>query len=256
MENAVKLTYKDIYTELEKLHYPDLSTLNACIRSELEKHNNQTLTSRKYSPRDYYEDMERDTLAPLHPVRYQIKKRVMATVDKYGCVRLREDVHHYSVPYTLIGKKLKLSYNSTEVEIYDGYERVALHPREGKPYGYTILAEHLCPRHRALIDFSPEKYIEQAATLGEDVLRYIRKILEVKKYPEQANKTCTGVLNLAHKAGTDRLAFACRLAHSYGRYGFLELQDILNSSQAQIELPEETAPIPEHENIRGIAYYK
>jgi hypothetical protein len=83
VENAVKLTYKDIYAELEKLHCPDLSTLNACIRSELEKHNNRTLMARKYSPRDYYEDMEQDTMASLHPIRYQRKKQVMATVGKY-----------------------------------------------------------------------------------------------------------------------------------------------------------------------------
>ncbi|WP_411268006.1 Mu transposase domain-containing protein [Pedobacter cryoconitis] len=30
------------------------------------------------------------------------------TVNKTGYVRLGEDIHHYSVPYTYIGKKVKL----------------------------------------------------------------------------------------------------------------------------------------------------
>ncbi|MDR2691160.1 MAG: hypothetical protein LBB73_02525 [Dysgonamonadaceae bacterium] len=160
-----------------------------------------------------------------------------------------------TLPHTLIGKKLKLIYNAQEVEIYNGYERVALHVRDSSPYKYTLLTEHLCHKHRALLEWSAEKFIEQAAAMSEDIERYIRKILEVKKYPDQAKKTCSGILNLARKVGIDRLSFACRLADSYCRYGFLEIQDILNSP-AQMELPEETALLPEHENIRGRDYYK
>lgn len=46
----------------------------------------------------------------------------MATVDKYGYVRLKEDLHYYSVPRTYIGKKLRIAYTASDVEIYDGYE--------------------------------------------------------------------------------------------------------------------------------------
>jgi hypothetical protein len=58
------------------------------------------------------------------------------------------------------------------------------------------------------------------------------------------------------KVGAHRLASACRLADSYGRYSFLEIQDILKSHSELIEVPEETADIPDHENIRGRDYYK
>jgi hypothetical protein len=126
---------------------------------------------------------------------------------------------------------------------------VAIHRRDSSPYKYTLLSEHLSHKHRALLEWSPEKFIEQAAALSEDIERYIRKILEVKKYPDQARKTCSGILNLAHKVGIDRLSFACRLAQSYSRYGFLEIQDILSNCPAQVELPEETALLPEHEFI-------
>jgi hypothetical protein len=94
----------------------------------MEKYNNKSLHGRNYSRRSYYEDMERETMGTLNPIRYQVKKQVMATVDKYGCVRLREDIHYYSVPHTLIGKKLKLIYNAEEVEIYNGYEQAGGRP--------------------------------------------------------------------------------------------------------------------------------
>lgn len=72
----------------------------------------------------------------------------------------------------------------------------------------SVLAEHLCPKYRALMEWSPEKFITQASEMHEDIEQYIRKILEVKKYPEQAHKTCSGILNLAYRLGVDRLIAA------------------------------------------------
>jgi transposase len=256
VENAVKLTYKAIFTRIEPLHCPDLKSLNAAIRSALESHNNTVLTGRNYSRRTYFEDIEREVLAPLNPVRYQIKKHSMATVGKDGYVRLREDVHYYSVPQIYIGKKLKISYTSNDVEIFDGYSCIASHRRNRTPYRHSTKPEHLSPKHRAILEWSPENLLEQAAQIHEDVEHYIRKILETVRYVDHANKICSGILSLERKVGAGRLAAACRLALSYGRYSFLEIQDILKTKSEFIELPEETADIPEHENIRGKEYYK
>ena len=106
------------------------------------------------------------------------------------------------------------------------------------------------------MEWSPETFLAQAAEIHEDVECYIRKILETKRYIDQANKICSGILNLARKVGPARLAAACRLANSYGRYSFLEIQDILKTKSEQVEVEEETADIPEHENIRGKEYYE
>lgn len=75
-------------------------------------------------------------------------------------------------------------------------------------------------------------------------------------YQDQANKMCSGILNFARKAGPERLAAACRLADSYGKYSFREIQEILQNKSEAIDLPEELADMPEHENIRGKEYYK
>lgn len=256
VENAVKLTYKDIFTRIEYLRCPDLGSLNAAIRSALEIHNNQLLSRRNYSRRSYFEDIEREALGSLNPIRYQIKKHIMATVDKYGYVRLREDIHNYSVPHTLIGQKLKICYTATDVEIYAGYDRVALHTRSRLQFKHTTNPEHLCEKHRAILEWTPEKFIAQAAAIHQDVEHYIRKVLERKRYVDQASKCCSGILTLGRKVGGDRLAAACRLADSYGKYNYKEIEDILNNQSDQFELPEETADIPEHENIRGRDYYK
>lgn len=256
VENAVKLTYKDIFTRIDSLHCPDLKSLNAAIRSALEIHNNQQMSNRNYSRRSYFEDIEQDVLGSLNPIRYQIKKHLMATVGKDGYIRLREDVHYYSVPYIYIGKKLKISYTSNDIEIYDGYTCVATHTRNRQEFRHTTNPEHLSPKHKAIMEWSPEVFIRQAAEIHEDVEYYIRKVLETKRYVDQSNKICSGILNLARKVGPDRLAAACRLANSYGRYSFLEIQDILKTKSEQVEIEEDIVDIPEHENIRGKEYYK
>ncbi|GHT54709.1 putative transposase y4bL/y4kJ/y4tB [Bacteroidia bacterium] len=256
VENAVKLTYKDIYTKIEPLHCPDLKSLNAAIRSALELHNNGTLTGRNYSRRTYFEDIERDVLGSLNPIRYQVKKQVSATVGKDGYIRLRDDAHFYSVPYTCIGKKLTIRYTSSDVEIFDNYTLVAKHTRSRIEFKHTTNPEHLCPGHKAILEWSPETFLKEASELHEDVEHYIRKILEEKRYVDQANKICSGILGLARKVGPMRLAAACRLADSYGRYSFLEIQNILKTKSERMELPEETTDIADHENIRGKEYYK
>lgn len=95
-------------------------------------------------------------MGPLNPIRYQIKKHIVTTVDKYGNARLHEDVHYYSVPHTYIGKKVQLHYTATDVEIYYNYDLIARHTRDRRNYGYTTDTEHLCPRHRSVAEWAPE----------------------------------------------------------------------------------------------------
>lgn len=180
----------------------------------------------------------------------------MATVGKDGYIRLSEDIHYYSVPHTYIGKRLKLSYTSEDVQVFDGYTLVARHSRNRLQFKHTTDPEHLHPKHKAILEWSPEVFIKQASDIHEDVERYICKVMEKKRYVDQANKSCSGILSLARKVGPSRLAAACRLAASYDRYSFTEIQDILKTQSELIEVPEETADIPEHENIRGKDYYQ
>ncbi len=148
------------------------------------------------------------------------------------------------------------TYTSSHVEIFEGYTLIAEHQRDRTAYRYTTNPEHLCPQHKAIMEWAPEKFIAQAAAIHEDVEHYIRKVLERKRYRDQAYKCCSGILNFARRVGGDRLAAACRLADSYGRYSFLEIQDILHNQSEGLEVQEEVSDMPEHENIRGKEYYK
>jgi transposase len=258
VENAVKLVYTRIYAKLRTSVYHSLPALNTSIKAALEEHNHALLKGRNYSRRQQFEEVEREALMPLPPLRYELKKCLYATVAKNGHVALSADKHYYSVPYRYIGKKVKLLFSRHTVEIYYNYQRIALHSRIRIPYHYTTDKEHLASTHRFVAEWTPGKFIAWAEAIHEDVKLYITAVLQRKQHPEQAYKSCVGILSFAKKVGPERLAGACKRALSYGVYNYKTIQLILEKELDKKDAPGETdhLEMPLHDNIRGENYYQ
>lgn len=257
VENAVRLVYTRIYAKLRGNAYFSLEELNTAIRIALEQHNDAMLRGRNYSRRQQYEEVERLVMQPLPPLRYEMKKQLFVTVMKNGHVSLSPDKHYYSVPYRFIGKKVKLLYSRHSVEVFYNYERIALHKRVKSSYTYSTEKDHLASAHRFVSEWTPDKFLNWAAGIHEDVRLYILKILGRKQHPEQAYKSCLGVLSFGNKVGTERLTRACQRALGYGLYNYKTIQKILErglDKQAEEENTEEQMPL--HDNIRGEDYYQ
>jgi transposase len=257
VENAVRIIYTRIYTKIRGNDYFTLEEINAAIRVALEEHNNTLLTGRNYSRKQQFEDVERVALAPLPPLRYELKKELYVTVMKNGHVSLNADKHYYSVPYRFIGKKVKLMYSRSVVEIFYHYERIAIHKRLKSPYNYTTDKDHLASAHRFVSDWTPERFLSWASGIHEDVHLYILKILDRKQHPEQAYKSCVGILSFAKKVGNERLTKACQRALGYGIYNYKTIQTILEKGMDKYDEKEdnENLQMPQHDNIRGEHYY-
>ena len=218
VEGAVKIMYSRIYAPIRKATYHTLAELNTAIKEALEVHNSQLLKGRNYSRRLQFEEVERATLSPLPALRYEFKKQHQATVMKNGHVCLGVDKHYYSVPYRFIGRKVKILYSRSSIGVYYHYERIAMHKRIKSPYSYTTDKDHMATTHRFVTEWTPDRFLEWAASIHEDVRLYILKILDRKQHPEQAYKSCLGVLGFAKKAGNERLTIACQRALSIKRY--------------------------------------
>lgn len=258
VEGAVKLIYRSIYLRLEDRVFHDLKSLNAAIRVALEVHNNAPFSGRSYSRRDQFEEVERMTLGRLNPIAYELKKQVALTVQKNGHIRLGEDAHYYSVPCKYIGKKVKVLYTSSLVEVYYRYEKIAEHERSYARFKYTTEKDHLASHHKEYADWSVDKFVEEAHRIHSDVGIYIAKVINSKAHPEQGYKSARGILSFARRVGESRLINACRWADSYGLYSYPTIDSILTSRQDEVPLENEAdinTPMPEHENIRGKGYY-
>ena len=257
VENAVRIIYSRIYAKVKDKEHFTLEELNASIRIALEDHNNQLLTGRNYSRRQQFEEIERMALQSLPALRYELKKQTYVTVAKNGHVALSVDKHYYSVPYRFIGKKVKLMYSRHTVEVFYHYERIAIHKRIKSSYNYTTDKDHLASSHRFVSDWTPERFLSWAESIHEDVRLYILKVLDRKQHPEQAYKSCVGILSFAKKAGNERLIKACQRALGYGIYNYKTIQKILEKGLDSNEEPEsEQLQMPLHDNIRGEEYYQ
>jgi len=256
VEGMVKILYTRVYTALRDRIFYSLKELNAAIREALEIHNATRLTGRPYTRKDVFTEVEKNVLSPLPERRYELKQLSFATVMLNGHVLLGQDKHYYSVPYQFIRKKVKLLYSQSQVEVYYKYNRIAFHQRKHKPYGYTTITEHLASAHKFITEWTPQKFINWAESIGESVKEYILKILEKKQHPEQAYKSCMGVLSLAKKVGGDRLKNACKRAIEYNMYSYKTIQNILEKGLDKVDHDSQMEDvIPEHGNIRGKEYY-
>lgn len=258
VEGMVKIVYSRIYAKVSSHAYFTLESLNAAIREALEQLNNALFKGRDYSRRQQFEELERGALQPLPVYRYEFKQQHIVTVMKNGHVCLAVDKHYYSVPYSFIGKKVKIQYTAARIEIYYKYEQIAAHPRQGRKYHYTTTDEHLASSHRYLSEWTPEKFIEQAKAIDEEVAGYILRVIENKQHPEQAYKSCSGILSLARKVGNQRLTMACRRAHDYGVYNYPIIMQILEKRLDELteEEQQDAHTMPQHQNIRGNDYYQ
>ena len=258
VEGMVKIIYRCIYNTLNGQVHFTLQSLNAAIIEALEINNQAPFKGRNYSRRQRFEELEKGALQPLPAYRYEFRQQAIVTVMKNGHVCLGVDKHYYSVPYRYIGKKVKLLFSSSLVEIFHHYQRIASHSRELKKYHYTTLTEHMASAHQYLSDWTPEKFIELAHAISKDVAVYLQLIIESKQHPEQAYKSCAGILNLNRKVGQERLINACRRAQSFGVYNYAIVLQILEKHLDSIadDEVEQSPAMPHHQNIRGSDYYE
>lgn len=256
VEGAVKIVYNSIYVALRNRQFYSIEELNTAIWELLEKLNDRKLNGRPYSRRELFNDIEKELLRPLPIERYQIKETAWATVMKIGHVILQKDKHYYSIPYEFIGRKVKLIWSTKQVWIYHNYECIATHNRTRSLYNYTTLEDHLASSHKYIAKWNPEFFRSWAHNIDPSVEQLICDILQRKKYPEQAYRSCTGVLSLAKKVGNKRLADACARALEYGVCNYKMVQSILEKGlDNQEEKEEQENNIPSHNNIRGREYY-
>ena len=258
VESAVSVAYKRIYAPLRNQIFYSLKELNNAIRIQLDKHNAWNFKGKDYSRKMMFEKEEKHLLKELPQQPYIIRHTAQAKVQKNYHVILGEDFHQYSVPYTLIGKTLKLIYTTDLVEIYHEHKRVALHSRSYKKYGYTTLESHMPANHVYMHErkgWNVDTFIKQAEVIGPSTKAFMERILSSKIFPEQTFNSCLGLFRLGKQYGASRLEAACQRALDapFANYGII--QNILKKNLDKTQEPVHN-PIPLHDNIRGGINYK
>jgi hypothetical protein len=113
--------------------------------------------------------------------------------------------------------------------------------------------------HQFIGDWNPDKFINWAGAIAPVVKAYVLHILEAATYPEQAYRSCVGILSYENKVGRQRLVAAVERATFYGAYNYTMIKKILQNGLDTIAFGDDTtkpASLPDHNNIRGPQSYQ
>jgi len=250
-EVGVQIIERWILARLRHHTFFSLAELNQCIKALLEEVNNKSFKQLKGTRQQWFQSIDKPALLALPKQAYQYTdiKTVKVNIDYH----LQYDNHLYSVPHHLVGEKLELHAKEHLIELYFLNKRVASHIRKYHS-GMTTVPEHMPIKHEKHHKWTPERLMNWAKDIGNEVLLWVKAVLNQRQHPEQAYRVCLGLLNLSRSYPTERLNKACAIANKNCLYRLQHIKDILKSNQDQLltEQNEAKPILPQtHENIRG-----
>jgi len=255
VEVGVQVVERWIVARLRHQTFFDVADLNGAIRVLLTELNDRPMRHLGQSRRQLFEALDRPALKPLpaQPYEFAIWKKARVHIDYH----VEFDKHFYSVPFTLIHQEVDLRVTEHTVEIFSHQQRQAVHPRSALPGRFTTQVAHMPPAHQACSEWSPERFQHWAEQVGTHTAQLIGLVLTARVHPQQAYRTCLGILGLAKRYTSTRLEAACHYALSAEIQSYKGLHHIL---EAQLDhLPPVVAspasPVTDHANLRGPSYF-
>jgi transposase len=254
VESGVLVVERWILAALRKRRFFSLAALNEAIHELLEKLNHRPFRKLEGSRATRFEKLDRPALRPLpsEPYVFAQWKSARVHIDYH----IEVEKHYYSVPYALLHRQVEVRYTATMVEIFHRGQRVATHRRSSKP-GHTTIDAHRPKSHQRYLEWTPQRLVRWAATVGPFTAQVVDRILQSKPHPEQGFRSCLGILRLGNTYGTDRLEAAAQRACLNNACSYQSIKSILKTSldrQAELAPPPERAPLF-HSNVRGTDYF-
>ena len=255
-EVAVQVVERWILAALRRRQCFSLAELNRAIRALLETLNNRPFKKLPGTRRALFEQLEKPALRPLpvEPYEYAEWKQARVHIDYHVEVH----GHYYSVPHALIKKQVDVRITANTIECFHRGQRIAQPSTflpQGAPYYRPGPHARVTPPSRRVV---PRNGLGRwAAQVGPATETLILRVLSARKHPQQAYRSCLGILRLGKTYGNDRLEAACQRALTLGSHSYKSIESILRHGLDRQPLAEQTeAALPDdHDNIRGPSYY-
>jgi len=254
VEVGVQVVERWILARLRNRTFFSLEELNRAIRKLLEDLNHRNMEHLEKSRRELFEELDLPALRPLpeRPYEYAFWKAARVNIDYH----VEFEKHFYSVPFLLIHEEVRLRATERLVEIFHKSQRepVAIHPRNPTPGRYSTQTAHMPGNHQKTGEWSAQRLVRWAGEIGPHTAQLIQRILASRQHPEQAFRSCLGILRLSGQYAQAQMESACQMAHEARLLNYREVKAILETLPP-LASPD-TSPLPTHENIRGNTYYQ
>jgi len=258
-EVGVQIVERWIMARLRHQQFFTLASLNVAIRALLEDLNQRPFKKLPGCRRSQFELLDKPVLRPLPALRYQYTHVKQARVHVDYHVEYAK--HYYSVPHHLVKQTVEVQACRNTVAIYHHGTRVASHARSQRVGAHSTCAEHMPHQHRAMSEWSAERFIRWGADIGPATRQVVEYTLQEKRHKEQSYRRILALLSNAKKYGRDRLERACTRALLINSPTRSSVESILKQGLDRIETEAEAIEVQEelnldqHENVRGESYY-
>lgn len=256
VESAVLIAERWIIAPLRNHSFFSIAELNKAIAQKLVEFNGRKLQKLDATRNQLFERIDKPALKPLPETAYEFAEWKKARVNIDYHIEIYH--HYYSVPYQLRKEQADVRITSRTIEVLFKNQRVASHLRSYQPHGFTTLAEHMPKSHQKYLEWTPSRIIRWAAKNGPCTEKLISLVLETKLHPEQAYRSCLGIMRLSNRFSPERLEAACARAIRVKAYSYKSIESILKKGlDQQLSLFDQTEnpKTVNHPNIRGEQYY-
>jgi len=251
VENGVQNVERWVLAPLRHQTFFSEAEAGRAIQPLLDGLNNRTMAHLGKSRRQLFKELDQPELRPLPEKPYQFATWKTATVNIDYHVAFEK--HFYSVPHTLIHQQVEIRASERMVEIFHKGQQVAIHPRSRVAGRFSTNPEHMPSNHRFVLELNADWLLRQAQAVGPQTTDYLTALLHARAFPEQAYRSCLGVLSLARKYPHSLLETACQSLQEAHLFSYRDLKAELEMLLRQSASDH---PTTAHENIRGETYYQ
>ena len=256
VENGVLIVQRWILARLRNRRFFSLTELNAAIAELVQDMNTRAFRKLPGNRQSLFDSVDRPALSELPTQRYEYAQWGLARVN-IDC-HIEVDGHYYSVPYRWLRDQVDTRLTDSILEVFAKGKRVTSHVRSYARGRHSTTAEHLPPQHQQYLSWSPERMTSWAESIGPSVKLVVERLLVARRYPQQAYRTCLGILRLGKTYGNDRLEAACHRALHVNALAYRSIESMLKTGMDKHPLALEStqATLPLHENVRGPTYFQ
>jgi len=247
-ENGVQNVERWVIAPLRHQTFFSEGEAQRAMRPLLDELNDRPMVNKEKSRRQFFKELDQPELRPLpeKPYEFAVWKAARVNVDSHVVF----EKHYYSVPYALMHQQVEIRATERLVTIFHKGKQVAIHPRSRVLGRYSTCAEHMPSNHRFVLELNADWLLREAEKIGPQTSTYLSALMKSRPFPEQAYRSCLGVLSLARRYPHSTLEAACQRLQEAHLLSYRDLKGELETTSPEAE------PTPlVHENIRGKTYY-
>jgi len=248
-ENSVQNVERWVLAPLRNRTFFSLGEANRAIAPLLQTLNEREMAHLGKSRCQLFEELDQPALRPLpeRPYEFATWKNAKVSLDYHVAF----EGHYYSVPHALVGQEVRIRATENMVQIFHHGQQIAIHPRSIAQGRFSTRAEHMPANHRFVLQADSDWFLREATRIGPHTSAYFTALLQSRPYPQQAYRSCLGILDLARKHPHAWLETACQRLLPARLLSYRDVKAELERLTADAP----ASPLPAHENVRGNTYY-